>query len=419
MVTANGWRLGRLSRALPLALLISVSLAGVCQVVPQWQSQIRVYVADQKMDSALAVAEEQIAQNPADLEAHGWRGRLLAWTGKWADAEIEYRLVLERAPNDTDIRSGLADVLLWQGKPQPALSELDQARRLAPHDCEVLQRRARALRALGRTQELREQYRELLAVDPKNAEAKAGLQSLKGEDHHELRIGTDIDTFNYTDAAATESVILSSRWTPRWSSELGSSFYQRFGQDAGKFSGSTSFRFTGRDWLTAGGAAGHDNAVIPRGEAFVGYGHGLHFKNAWIRGAELTYQQHWLWYPGAHVLSLNFSQLYYLAKDWTWSLTTTGARSGFSGSGVDWVPSGSTRLGFPLVRGLSGNVSFGVGSEDFAQVDQIGRFSARTYAGGLKYRFAANQDVSGYIAMQDRSNGREQRSFGLSYGIHF
>jgi hypothetical protein len=116
---------------------------------------------------------------------------------------------------------------------------------------------------------------------------------------------------------------------------------------------------------------------------------------------------------------LSLNQIYYFPGDWTWALNVTGSRSGLSGVLVDWVPSGSTRLGFPLFRRLSGNVSFGVGSENFAQVDQIGRFAARTYGGGLRYRLTDNQDVRGYFSRQDRTQGRTQQSAGISYGIRF
>jgi hypothetical protein len=72
-----------------------------------------------------------------------------------------------------------------------------------------------------------------------------------------------------------------------------------------------------------------------------------------------------------------------------------------------------------LYRRLSGNLSFAVGSENFAQVDQIGRFSAYTFGAGLRYRFTRRQDLSGYVASQQRTQDRTQNSFGLSYGFRF
>ena len=97
----------------------------------------------------------------------------------------------------------------------------------------------------------------------------------------------------------------------------------------------------------------------------------------------------------------------------------TGARAGFLGTPVDWTPSGWTKLGFPLQRRVTANLFFALGSENFAQIDQIGHFSAHTVGGGLRYQFAARQDIKGYVARQDRTQGQIDTSFGLSYGIRF
>jgi tetratricopeptide (TPR) repeat protein len=384
-----------------------------------WQEQIQNYVRTQQLDAALQTAESRLQDAPADLEAHGWRGRLLAWKGRWHEAETEYRTVLQTQPHETEILCGLADVLLWQQRPQEALESLDHARRVSPADIEILLRRGRVLQELGRQREADSQFREVLDLHPENQNARDALSAMAEQTRHQIRIGQDVDTFNFTDAAQAQSLTFASRWNSRWSTVLGSSFYQRFGQTAEKVTASTALRFGSRQWLGIGGAAAHDNGVIPKNEAFFEYGHGFRFQNEYVQAVEASYQQKWLWYQGPHILTLTVSQLYYFPKEWTWTLSLTGARSGFSGGGIDWVPSGSTRIGFPLYRRLSGNLAFAAGSEDFAQVDQVGRFAARTFSGGLRYRFARNQDISGYIASQDRSKSRTQNSFGLSYGFHF
>jgi Tfp pilus assembly protein PilF len=403
-----------------VVLVLILGTASVAQIpASNWEQQVREYIHKEQLDAGLAVVEQRIAISPADLEAHGWRGRILAWKGRWPEAETEYRHVLLKAPGDIDILTGLADVLLWQERPQEALQSLDQANRLSPSNPEVLSRRARLLLALGRTEEARAPLREMLRIDPHDETVSKTLKGLAPETRHELRLGEDIDTFNYTDTAQAQVLGLNSRWSPRWSTFFETSFYQRFGEDAAKASGGVAFRFTARNWISAGGAGANDHGVIPRTEAFFECGHGSRFEKQLIRGIEVAYQQHWFWYRGAHVLTAGMSQFLYLPREWTWALTVNGARSGFSGSGIEWVPSGSTRLGFPLCHGLSGNVLFAVGSENFAQVDQIGRFSARTFGGGLRYRISPQHDISGYIASQDRSQGRVQNSFGLNYGIRF
>jgi hypothetical protein len=279
------------------------------------------------------------------------------------------------------------------------------------------------LALLGRTSEARSEYREALKFDPQSGYARAGLASLDANANattqHELRVGNETDFFNYTDAARTQSVSLSSHWNPRWSSLFGTNVYQRFGEDAVSLLASAAFRMTARDWLSVGSAVANQQAVVPTSEAFFEYGHGFHFENRLVKGLESSYQQHWFWYQGAQVLTLTSSNLVYLARGWTWGLAVTGARTRFTGTGADWVPSGWTKIGFPLQRRLTGNLFYAVGSEDFSRVEQIGRFSAHTYGGGLRCQFAEKQDVTGSVSRQDRSKGQTETSFGLSYAIRF
>jgi tetratricopeptide (TPR) repeat protein len=400
-------------------LLVGLAHLVIAQTTDDWQSKVRKDVESQRIDAALAIVDQRLADVPEDLEAHGWRGRLLAWKGRWSEGETEYRFVLKGVPTDTEMLTGLADVLLWEQKYNESLQTLDQARKLSPSDPEILSRRARVLALLGRTPEARLEYKQTLLFDSQNTDARTGLDSLRADTKHELRIGEDTDIFNYTDAAQTQGISLSSRWNERWSTVFGVSTYQRFGQNAVKFLASTAVHVTARDWFSVGSAIANSQSVVPTNEAFFEYGHGFRIENRWFRGLESSYQQHWFWYQGAHVMTLNMSQIVYLPHSWTWSLNVTGARAGFVGTPVDWTPSGWTKLGFPLQRRVTGNVFFGVGSENFSQIDQIGRFSAHTFGGGLRYQFAARQDITGYVARQNRTQGQTDTSFGLSYGIHF
>ena len=410
--------LARTTALAVLLLLASVQfLAG--QTTDDWQPRVRNEVENHHIEAALTIVEQHLAIAPEDLEAHGWRGRLLAWKGRWPEGEAEFKLVLDKFPNDTEILTALADVLLWQHNYAESLVTLDHARKISPTDPEILSRRARVLELLGRTPEARSEYQQTLQFDSQNKDARTSLASLSENTKHELRIGEDVDFFNFANAAQTEGVSLSSRWNQRWSTVFGVSTYQRFGQDAVKFLASTAFHPTARDWFTVGGAVANSQSVVPTSEAFFEYGHAFRIENRWVRGLESSYQQHWFWYQGAQVLTLNTSQIVYLPRGWTWALNLTGARTGFVGTPVEWTPSGWTKLGFPLQRRWTGNVVFGVGSENFAQIDQIGRFSAHTFGGGLRYQFATRQDINGYVARQIRNQGQTDTSFGLSYGIHF
>lgn len=398
------------------ALFLAVVSPFAGQTGSEWQQQVQDEVKARHLDAALTIVDQRLANTPEDLEAHGWRGRLLAWKGRWPEGEAEYKLVLEKFPNDVDILTGLADVLLWQQKYSEALKVLNHARTISPSDHEILSRRARVLALLGRTGEAQLEYQQVLQFDPGNKEARASvLENTK----HELRVGDDIDFFNYTGNAETQSVSLSSRWNSRWSTVFGVSTYQRFGQDAVKFQASGGLHLTAQTWASVGTAVANDQGVVPTNEAFFEIGHAFRLDNRWVKGLESSYQQHWFWYQGAHVLTFSTNQIVYLPKGWTWSLTVTGARSGFAGTPVAWEPSGWSKLGFPLYHRLSGNVLYAVGSENFSQVDQIGQFSAHTCGGGLRYQFFDRQDVQGYLARQLRSQGQTDTTLGFSYGIRF
>jgi hypothetical protein len=164
--------------------------------------------------------------------------------------------------------------------------------------------------------------------------------------------------------------------------------------------------------------------VIPKTEAFFDLDHGWKASEANVlRGFEFVYGQHWYWYQASRILTLSGTTIVYLPRDLTLSLGATGARSTFSGTGAEWRPSGISKLGFPLVnwgeKRLFGNIFFAVGTEDFAEVDQIGRFASQTYGGGLRFQINTRQDVTGFASYQKRTGGQTDTSFGLSYGIHF
>jgi YaiO family outer membrane protein len=276
------------------------------------------------------------------------------------------------------------------------------------------------LRALSHDADARLAFREALTLEPSNPEARAGLVSHAGELPHELRIGTDFDFFNYTDTSKAVTVSLRSQWSPRWTGSIAGTFQNRFEEQTGRFLASVSYRFDRHNAITVGGGAGRHRGVIPKGEAFFEYDRGFNFGSGhFIRGVELVYGQRWLWFQDARILVLSPGAIFYLPKDFTWSLHIPVARSRFPGLPAEWRPSGITKLTFPVHRVLTGNVFYAVGTENFAQVDQVGRFSARTWGGGVRHQINSRQDITAYVLYQDRSQGRTQTSFGITYGIRF
>jgi tetratricopeptide (TPR) repeat protein len=386
-----------------------------------WQAQIRERATAGDLAAAREIAEQRLREAPQDLEARGWRARILGWMGQWKESEEEYRRVLERVPNDTDILIGLAGVLNALQRSEEALALLDQAQAVDPKRPDLHVTRGRTLRALGRRGEAREAFRHALALEPGSAEAKQGLDSVQEEPRHQLTIGADFDQFNFSSQdAQAYSLAFRSDLGARWSSLLAGRFDYRAGTYAGRWTGALTARLSRRDALTVGGSAGRDNGIVSKGEAFFEYGHGFTFgREHFLRGVEANYQQKWLWFDAARVLTLTPSALFYFPKDWTWSVAVTSARGSFPGVGTEWRPSGVTRLAFPIERRVSGNVFFAVGTENYALVDQIGRFSAQTYGGGLRLELPQRQQISGYFAYQNRTQGRTQKSVGFAYAVRF
>jgi tetratricopeptide (TPR) repeat protein len=389
-----------------------------------WQTQVRKYSEMKDWASAMRIVDQEIALAPGDMDVRAWRARVLEWSGNLAQAEQEYLQILQVSKSDADNWLGLANVYLGEGKTQEALGALDVAVGLDPQRADVHMARGRALAAAGDRKSAQLEFRRAVRLDPANEEARAAQRSAPGEPKNELRFGQEANAFNFLYPNYDESLSLQTQWSPHWSTTFLGNFFQWGPADAGKFGASVTGRLPKWGALSLGGDAGHDSGVLPKTEAFFELDRGWKIsEKSFVRGVELTYNQHWYWYRTARVLALTGVVLAYLPRDWTFSMSEIEARSDFPGLGAQWRPSELARLGFPIVQGekkqLSGNVFFATGTEDFASVDQIGSFASQTFGGGLRFAITARQDISPYASYQKRSQARSDTNLGLSYGFRF
>jgi Tetratricopeptide repeat len=361
----------------------------------------------------MRVLEAEMARAPQDLDLKAWRARVLTWAGRLGEAEHDYREILVVDRRDPDNWAGLATVCLREGKIEDALRAIEIAVQIDPTRADLHAAYARIWGAASQRVEAR---------------AKAPLPIRTGKTwlmhQNELRVGVENDSLSYTLANQGQGASITTRWTPLWSTNLGGGFYQRSGIFADKFVGSVTLHAPSFAAITAGGAIADDHAVIPKSEAFFDFDRGLTIRDSKVlKGIEFEYGQHWYWYQAARILTLNGATVLYLPRDWLLTLAATGARSAFSGSGVEWRPSGSTRLGFPLVAWstarLSGNIFFAAGAENFASSDQIGRFSSQTYGGGLRFEFSSRMYATFTYSFQQRTQNRSDSYSGAGYGIRF
>ena len=377
-----------------------------------WQEDVLRSVQAKDWAAAFLIVDREVALAPKDMDVLAWRARLLTWSGKLSEAEVEYQIILTASPSDPDNWMGLATVYSRQGRFKEALEALNHAVALDPKRADLCVARDNALQVLSSRK------------DATNDHERTAIVASRSETKQEILLGTESDFFNYTNANQDEGLILMSQWTSHWRTSMGIDGYQWDGTPAEKLFASLTRKSERWGALTAGGAAAHDNGVIPRHEVWFDYDHGLKLSGTnLLRGVEFDYGQHWYWYSTARILTVNESTLFYLPRDWTWSLGLTGARSQFSGTGSEWRPSGVTRLGFPIAHlenhPLGGNVFFAAGTENFAQINQIGQFSSQTYGGGLRLRLSERQDITSVVGYQRRTQNRTELSLGLAYALYF
>lgn len=420
---------GRVRNVFVLGFVLVVLVVAPMRLLAQatdanWQAEVRKDAEARHWDDALRIVDQQVARSPKDMDILAWRARVLAWAGRLPEAQATFETVLKAEPGDPDNWVGLGNVYLREDRLPQALDAMDQAVKLDPRRPDLHAARARVLFAMGQLQEARLAAKNALDLDPANGEARAELNSLRGNPRQQLRFGMDSDLFNFTSANRGQWVSLVSRWTPHWTTNVAGNFYQIAGLNAGKFVG--SFTASTPRWgaMTLGGASGHDSGVIPENEAFFEGDHGWKIsETGFVRGLEVTYGQHWYWYSSATILTLNQNSIVYLPHDWIWSLGASGIRNQFIGTGLDWKPAGRSKLEFPIhswgAHSLSGNVFFAVGTEDFARVNEIGSFSSHTAGGGFHFQINSRQDVTGYAGYQQRERGFTDTAFGWSYGVRF
>lgn len=404
------------------------------QFTVDWLAQVRACVAAHDLPGAQKILDARLAEAPNDSDALGWRARIFVWKGDRAEAESAYRQALKIAPRDADLLLELARLYAQENRDAAALELLNAAVKIPPPRADVLAARGRVLTALGRSREARADLLQARALEPASIspsddEAAAGLRALRAASDaaakFELSFGNETDTFNYTNAANTQTVTLVAKPNARWIFSTEADSYQRFGALAQKFLGAATLRIGHADSLTvSGGGSGNADGIIPRAETFAEYGHGFRVsERGALRGIEVAYNNRWLWYAGAHVMVLTGTAAADFARGFRWTVSANGARSGFAGTPVGWEPAGYSRFDFPLPRvnpeRLLLNTTFSVGTENFGELDQVGAFASRTFGGGARIGITGRQRVTVYVAQQIRNGGNTENIYGVSYAVRF
>jgi tetratricopeptide (TPR) repeat protein len=398
-------------------VFVSASLGA--QDSSSWVTKVRAEVAQNDFSEASRVIDERLHTAPDDLEAQGWRARILAWVGKWPEAEAQYREVLRRAPDDIDILLGLSDVLFWEGKLGESASLLEQAQEMQPANNDVAVRRSKLDAAIRQEHSSSAPgAANVPAVNAANSRSRSEPYSIDSP-RYSASVSSETDLFSFTSPIQAQNAAFGVSWNSRWRSSFSGMSYRRFGQAAAELSTGVGYRITKNDSLSFSFGQGTHQQIAPLRQMSLDYDRGLKLHLGLMKGLEVTAHSASVWFDGSQVTILGGSAIAYLPRDWMWTFTANQARTEFYGTGSSWSPAASTRLSFPTWTRLRLDAGFGVGAENYSNIDQIGRISARTYSGAAHFRVNHLQDFSVFVAYQQRSRGQTQTSIGGGYGFHF
>ncbi|MDH5185447.1 MAG: tetratricopeptide repeat protein [candidate division WOR-3 bacterium] len=172
----------------------------------------RDLVGQEKYVSAESLYENYLKQKPSDTVVLKEYAQMLSWNKQYEKSIAVYRKLLELKPNDKNSAFELAQVLSWAGKYDEAIT---QYQTLDTTNIEVLIGLAQTYYWKGDYRNARLTYQKILALDPKNLEAKKMVSELQQREipAPELRAKVsnfwDSEEFYYKNFAAALNIHLS------------------------------------------------------------------------------------------------------------------------------------------------------------------------------------------------------------------
>ena len=140
---------------MPRHALVSGSLAAALLLIVDPQSsgpdrrEAEQLARAGRSEEAMGLFAQIAAQDPEDIEARLWIGRLALRLGRTADAAAVFQSVLADHPDNVDARVGLGAALTRAGAWDEALSVLREAERAAGENADLFSALGRAYRRAG------------------------------------------------------------------------------------------------------------------------------------------------------------------------------------------------------------------------------------------------------------------------------
>ena len=167
--------------------------SGTNTAISQWLSTLLAQRAAELMASAdfagaVAVLTRAIQLDPRNPELLLQRGNVLAAKGDYGRAIADYSDALKLRPNYLEALLYRADVHSRAGQADRSLSDADEAVKLDDKSVNALLTRALALETNKEFEAARQDYARALAVDPKQAFAKEGIERIRQEKEGSSRL---------------------------------------------------------------------------------------------------------------------------------------------------------------------------------------------------------------------------------------
>jgi tetratricopeptide (TPR) repeat protein len=152
-------------------------VALACQA-PADRSRAEELAKSGRAAEAITLFEQVVEENPADIEARLWIGRLELQLGRTDQAESRFRSVVRERPADVEARIGLGAALTRKGAWREALEVLNSAERDAGENSDLFGALGRAYRRAGDDRRALEYFERATRLAPSDADAVAGFEAV-------------------------------------------------------------------------------------------------------------------------------------------------------------------------------------------------------------------------------------------------
>jgi YaiO family outer membrane protein len=401
-----------------VALLLTTWLAGSAAAaqgaqVPT-QAQAEELARQGNREAALEAFRRRAAENPNDLTARLWIGRLHLQMGHPDLAEPVYRSVMLEAPENVEALLGVGTSLVSLQRADEALLVLDRAARLDAKNADVLAALGAAhLRAFN--VKLALSYLESAVAASPTPEHRQALEDAKRAHGHRIVASMFFEHFDETVPDTTNGNLAVDYRVADRLRVMARGQYQR------KFDVSDQRGGAGLDWqfhpqasLHVHGLAGPDNEVLPRTDVFVQVAQRL--PNA---GWELAYR--YVDFEGANVSVVSpgvrwFSDRASLALSYSLAMTN-----------FDFLPdaedghTGTLDAAYRVQQRIWFNVGYTYGVDDFDTLspDLLGRFRGHTAKGGFRIDMASFTTLIGRYDYQWRAGDMRKQRISVSLAQAF